>query len=216
MNALLSIACRGAIAAVCLSLAGCFFPTGGSAPINYYALSARALPDPDLVSRQARLIGVQTVQLPDYLNQRPIVTRPHDNRIDVAELDQWAGNLGDSITNIIVENLTKLLGTESVVPLPVTAAVPVEDVVGIEIVNFERQPSDTVRLKARWIILGSGGRTFQGIHQSVYEADGVPADYASVASAMSDVLAAFSRDIAQTLSLPVAAPAPAVSQRPLG
>ena len=194
------------VALICLSLAGCFFPTGGSAPINYYALSARARPDPTLVSGETRFIGVQTVQLPDYLNQKLIVTRPQDNEIDLAEVDQWAGALNDSITNVLVENLTRLLGTERVVPLPVTAAVPVEDVVGVEIVNFERQPSETVRLSARWIILGSGGRIFHSIHQSVYEAQNVPADYASIASAMSDVLAVFSRDLAQSLAAPVVPP----------
>jgi uncharacterized lipoprotein YmbA len=159
---------------------------------------------------------VQTVQLPDYLNQRLIVTRPNENEIDVAEVDQWAGNLSDSITNVIVENLTKLLRSERIVPLPITAAVPVEDVVGVEIVNFERQPSETVRLNARWIILGSGGRSFHSIHQSVYEAANVPSDYASIASAMSDVLAAFSRDVAQALSTPVSLQPPAITGRPLG
>ena len=198
---------RGAgVALTCIGVAGCFFPTGGSAPINYYALSARARADPTLASGDTRLIGVQTVQLPDYLNQKLIVTRPKDNEIDLAEVDQWAGALNDSITNVLVENLTRLLGTERVVPLPVSAAVPVEDVVGVEIVNFERQPSETVRLSARWIILGSGGRTFRSIHQTVYEAPHVPADYASIASAMSDVLAVFSRDLAQSLAAPMVPP----------
>jgi uncharacterized lipoprotein YmbA len=177
-------------------------------------LSARAHLDPTLASGETHLIGVQTVQLPAYLNQRPIVTRPRDNEIDLAEVDQWAGALNDSITNVVVENLAKLLGTERVVPLPVTAAVPVEDVVGIEIVNFEQQPSQSVRLNARWIILGGGGRTFHSIHQRVYEAPDVPADYASIASAMSDILAAFSRDVAQSLVAP--APPTAVPLPPLG
>ncbi len=191
-----------AIALACFSVAGCFFPTGGSAPINYYTLSARAGPDTALASGDTRLIGVQTVQLPDYLNQRLIVTRPKDNQIDLAELDQWAGNLSNSITDVLVENLATLFGTQTVVALPVSAAVPVEEVIGVEIVNFERQPSQSVRLRARWIILGSGGRTFRSIHHSVYEASDVSADYASIASAMSDILAVFSRDVAQSLATP--------------
>ena len=199
---------------VCLTLGDCVLPTGGSAPINYYVLNARAVADPHLVSGPTGMIGIQTVQLPDYLNQRLIVTRPQENAIDVAELDQWAGALSDNITNVVVENLSKLLGTERVIPLPVTAAVPVEDVVGIEIIGFERQPSATVRLSARWIVLGGSGRTFRAVHQSVYEAGNVSGDYVSIASAMSDLLAAFSRDIAQTLATPTMPPT--FTEQPLG
>lgn len=198
----------------CFGLAGCFLPTAGSAPINYYVLSARAEPDPALASAQRQLIGVQTVQLPDYLNRKSIVTRREDNEIDIAELDQWAGNLKDSVTNVLVDNLTRVLGSETVIPLPVSAAVPVEEVVGVEIINFEQQPSGTVRLSARWIVLGEGGRSFQAIHQSSYEELNVADDYASIASAMSDLLAAFSRDIAKTVATTVPPAALPATRRP--
>ena len=188
------------LVAVCLSVAGCFLPSGGSAPINYYVLTARAAQDPALASGGTRLVGVQTVQLPDYLNHKLIVTRLKDNEIDLAEFDQWAGNLNDNITNVLVENLARVLGTDDVVALPVSAAVPIEDVVVVEIVNFERQPSGTVRLNARWIVLEQGGRTFHSIDQGVYEAPNIAPDYVSIASAMSDILAAFSRDIAHSLA----------------
>ena len=109
-----------------------------------------------------RIIAVQTVRLPDYLNQNGIVTRTEANAINVARDSQWAGALDDNITNVIVADLSRLLGSTKVVAYPVSAALPVDRVVQVDISQFEQAPDGTVTLAAQWTIFADGGRTLPG------------------------------------------------------
>jgi hypothetical protein len=189
-----------------VGLAGCALPTpqGPAGPIRSFVLTARPPADPlRAAASQAvlasSLIGVQTVQIPDYLAQRPIVTRSEGNQIQVSENAQWAGDLSANITDVIVANLGMLVGSNRVLRLPVSQAVPVETIVGIEVARFEHDPAGSVQLAARWIVLGDGGRSFRLIDYGSYEALGVGGDYPAITAAMSDLLAALSADIVRSL-----------------
>lgn len=197
-------------------LGGCGLPTpqGPTGPVTSYVLTPRPPADAALAaaalpaSLAPGLVGVQTAQIPDYLAQRPIVSRTEANRLLIAEDAQWAGDLAANITDVVVANLGTLLGGSRVLRLPVSPAVPVATVVGIEISTFEREPSGTVRLAARWIVLGDGGRSFRRIDDAVYEATATGGDYPAITAAMSALLSALSADIAVSLAAPPAAGPP--------
>jgi uncharacterized lipoprotein YmbA len=188
---------------------GCTLPTpqGPAGPISSYVLTPGSAADPMLAAVQPAtlapgLVGVQTVQVPDYLAQQPIVTRTEANQIRIADSAQWAGNLAANITDVVVANLGVVLGGDRVLRLPVSQAVPVETVVGIEISQFERGPDGTVMLAARWVVLGDGGRAFRRIDYASYAAPGVSHDYPVLTRAMSELLAQLSADIARSLAAP--------------
>jgi uncharacterized protein len=192
---------RVAIAfAISALVTGCASLLGESPPITYYALTSTSSGDGMSPLADSRIIAVQTVRLPEYLNQKGIVTRTEANELDVAANSQWAGALDDNITKVIVADLSRLLGTTGIVAYPVSAALPVDRVVQIDISRFEAESGGNVRLSAQWIIFGDGGRSYVQIDGGSYSASASDGDYRSIAAAMSRALSDLSRDIATSLA----------------
>ena len=104
---------RAAIIALAVGtlVTGCASLLGGSPPLTYYALTSTSSGDGTRPPADSRIIAVQTVRLPEYLNQKGIVTRTEANELNVAANSQWAGTLDDNITKVIVADLSRLLGT---------------------------------------------------------------------------------------------------------
>jgi uncharacterized lipoprotein YmbA len=170
-----------------------------SAPVSYYVLSA-APADPAAAPLGAGpIFAVAPVRVPQYLGQRWIVTRTGENEIDLAKNDQWGSPLSDDIASVLGENLSAMIPSDRVVQLPVSASVPVDYEVRVEIVGFERQPDGSVVLVARWTVFGDGGRRLVTMTRSGFRADNVPNDYPAITKAMSSLLAELSREIASTL-----------------
>lgn len=181
-------------------MTGCASLLGESPPIIYYTLTPTSSGDGMRAPADNRIIAVQTVRLPEYLNQKGIVTRTEDNELDVAANSQWAGTLDDNITKVIVADLSKVLGTTRIVAYPVSAALPVDRVVQVDISRFEAESGGNVQLSAQWIIFGDGGRSYAQIDGGSYMASASDDDYRSIAAAMSRALGDLSRDIATSLA----------------
>jgi uncharacterized protein len=200
---------RVAIAfAISALVTGCASLLGSSPPITYYALTSTSSGDGMSPLDDSRIIAVQTVRLPEYLNQRGIVTRTEANELDVAANSQWAGTLDDNITKVIVADLSRLLGTSRIVAYPVSAALPVDRVAQIDISRFEAESGGNVQLSAQWIIFGDGGRSYVQIDGGSYMAPASDGDYRSIAAAMSRALGDLSRDIATSLAPASSKPKP--------
>ena len=201
---------RVAIAfAISALVTGCASLLGSSPPITYYALTSTSSGSDDGTSPlNDRIIAVQTVRLPEYLNQKGIVTRTEANELNVAANSQWAGTLDDNITKVIVADLSRLLGTSRIVAYPVSAALPVDRVVQVDISWFEAESGGNVRLSAQWIIFGDGGRSYVQIDGGSYMASASDGDYRSIAAAMSRALGDLSRDIATSLAPASSKPKP--------
>lgn len=192
---------RVAIAfAISALLTGCASLLGGSPPITYYALTSTSAGDGTRPPADDRIVAVQTARLPEYLNQKGIVTRTEANELNVAANSQWAGTLDDNITKVIVADLSKLLETTRIVAYPVSAALPVDRVVQIDISRFEAESGGNVQLSAQWIIFGDGGRSYVQIEGGSYMASAKDGDYRSIAAAMSRALGDLSHDIATSLA----------------
>ena len=181
-------------------VAGCGSLMGESPPINYYTLTPTSSGDDTRAFADSHIIAVQTVRLPEYLNQKGIVTRTEAHELDVAANSQWAGALDDDITKVIVADLSKLLGTTRIVAYPVSAALPVDRVVQVDISRFGAEPGGNVQLSAQWIIFGDGGRSYVQVDGGTYSASASNGDYRSIAAAMSRALGDLSGDIATSLA----------------
>jgi Uncharacterized protein conserved in bacteria len=185
---------------LCAALAGCGSLFGPSAPIQYFTLTPTATADASLPSFGNRIVAVQTARLPEYLNQNGIVTRTETNALSVSRDNQWAGSLDSNVTNVIVTDLARILGSTKVVAFPVSAALPVDRVVHVDVSRFEQEPSGSVTLSAQWTIFGDGGRTYLDTDSGSYTVAGVDRSYAAITAAMSRLLGSLSLDIAQTLT----------------
>ncbi|MFO1152319.1 MAG: PqiC family protein [Rhodospirillales bacterium] len=198
-------------ALICLTLGGCGSLFGRSTPISYFDLTPTATAAAAVPSLGNQIIAVQTVRLPDYLNQNGIVTRSDTNAIHVSQDSHWAGALSDNITNVIVADLSRLFASGKVVAFPVSAALPVDRVVQMNINQFEQIPSGEVVLDAQWAIFADGGRSFlvadAGAYTTAVSGDG----YAGVAAAMSRLLGSLSHDVAGALAATSGVPSKTVA-----
>jgi uncharacterized protein len=184
----------------CGMLSGCAALFGGqSAPINYYLLSPATVASPPRSAGGGPVFAVAPVRVPQYLNQRGLVTKTSENEIAVAPDDQWGGPLADNIAAVLSENISLMIPSDRVVELPVSAAVEVDYEIRVEVVGFERQPDGSVVLTARWTVFGDGGRRLVAMTRSGFGAVDVANDYPSITKAMSSLLAELSREIATTL-----------------
>lgn len=181
-------------------LTGCASLLSESPPINYYVLTSTSSDSIAGPLDGSGIIAVQTVRLPEYLNQMGIVTRTEANELDVAANSQWAGALDDNMTKVIVADLSKLLGTTKIVAYPVSAALPVDRVVQVDIWRFEAESGGNVELSAQWIIFSGGGRSYVQVNGGSYSASTSDGNYRSIAAAMSQALGGLSRDIATSLA----------------
>lgn len=170
-----------------------------SAPVTrYYVLSASA-PAPARPAGAGVAVVIKDVRLPQYLDRSQIVTRGGDHRLQMDEHAQWAGNLREDMTRVLVENLRRLLGSERVIAAPHSLRLLPDYRVEVEVLSFERELDGRVGLSARWwlmhgsdaTLLASAGTTLFGT------ALGQGAHDEELVASMSSVYGELARAIAQ-------------------
>lgn len=86
---------------------------------------------------QRRVIGLEGVKVPGYLDRSELVMRAPGNRLVVREFDRWGGPLDEMVTRTLLRNLeTDLSGTE-VVGLPLQRDFPLSQVVEVTLDRFD-------------------------------------------------------------------------------
>lgn len=186
-------------AVLALALGGCGSLLFTPPPqISYFTLTP-TVPATTAAPANIGITALQTVRLPQYLQQKPIVTRSQTNEVRLARNQQWASPLGDNVTSVLVADLARQLGGDKVIAFPFSPALPVNQVVHVEIARFEADAEGRVELQAQWLIFGDGGRTFLASGSGHYVGAAGVDDYASIVGAMSALVGEMSRDIATQL-----------------
>lgn len=193
-----------ALIASALLLTGC----AESKPSRFYVLTPLdAAKEPTGAIGPA--LGVGPVVIPQYLDRPQIVTRSSDNRLDLAEFDQWGGRIGDNITRALAENLSGLLKTDRVSIYPWTDSSALTAQISVDITQFERDQSGTVTLTAFWTIADAqSGKILRNGRSNIQKpiapgATGDAGGFDGITAAMSAALASFSEEIAAAIrSLP--------------
>lgn len=171
-----------------------------STTTRFYALSALSRnPGPASgVSGSGPALGVGPVSVPERLNRPEIVTWVDENRLRLADLDQWAAPLQDSVTRVLAENLSMLVPTDRVVVFPWLSDVPIDIEVRVDIVRFEGSLGKDCSLVARWTLFRRAARQATAGRSSHTEPAGE--SYTTLVAAQSRLMAALSRDIATALA----------------
>ncbi len=86
------------------------------------------------------------------------MTRASRNQLDIADFDQWAEPLKDSIANVISENLSILIPTDNIAIFPWNRSTPFHYQLAVEVTRFEGNAGGDSLLIANWSILGENGR----------------------------------------------------------
>jgi uncharacterized protein len=189
-----------------LMLSGCL---GSTPPTQFYLLPSLTGPDAaPLASAGQRdlTLGVGPVTVPPYLDRPQLVTRTSRAKLVLADFDQWAAPLHDTIPRVLAENLARLIPTERVVLHPWSRTTDPDYQVTVEVLQFDRGPGSQVVLAARWSLLDRDGKELVLRTSRISQAVG-GADYEAMVTAMGRTLDVLAQDIATTLRS-LAPPAP--------
>jgi len=175
---------------------------GKTPPTRYYVLdpvskSAAATP---AQAQAGPVVGVMTVDLPEYLNQPGITTRGPANEVVRADFDQWAGPLADEVTRVVSENLSRMLPSDRVTAAAGSRSIPPDFVVEIEIARFELDQKGAVQLIARWTVLRDSDQSLLAMRTSRISRPVAQAGYNGTVNAMSGALADLCRQISDVIT----------------
>ena len=144
--------------------------------------------------------------MPPYLDRPQIVTRTSRARLTLADFEQWAAPLPDTIPRVLAENLSLLIPTERVILHPWSRTIDPDYQVAVEVLQFDRGPGSQVVLAARWSLLDRDGKELVLRTSRISLAAG-GADYEATVTTMGRALEVLAQDIATTLR-GMAQPAP--------
>ena len=148
--------------------------------------------------------------VPPYLDRSQIVTRTSRAKLVVADFDQWAGPLADTIARVLSEDLSLLVPTERVVLYPWARTIDPDYEITVEVLQFDRGPGNQVVLAARWSLLDRDGKELV-LRTSRLSQAASGADYEATVTAMGRALEVLAQDIATTLRS-MAQPAPRANE----
>lgn len=181
-----------------LMLSGC---AGGSGPaVRYYVLSPIAEVETPAYT-QALAIEVSTIHMPQYLDRPHLVTRSGNNRLKILQSHQWGGNLRKDMLRTLAVNLSQLLDTPNVTIASHRSSGQSDYRVLLEIIKFEKDTDNHVRLSAQWQITSDlEGKTLATeITTLASEAPATPDDYDEVVAMMSQQFGELARLIADAI-----------------
>ncbi|MBP2292727.1 PqiC family protein [Azospirillum rugosum] len=173
-------------------------------PSRFYHLSAAPMataPAPAAPSAQTRrVVGIDTVDVPGYLDRPEIVLRAAGSRLVVKEFDRWGGPLDEMVTRALEKDLEAALPEMEVVSLPLTRDVPLTQAVEVALDRFDASEDGPAVLEARWRIFDRGGERLKRMGRTaVQEAVATPGDPGAIADALSRTLTRLAADIAAAL-----------------
>jgi len=181
-----------------LVLSGCL---GTTPPTHFYLLPPRTSGDtasPVSAGPRDLTLAVGPVTVPPYLDRPQIVTRTSRAKLNLADFEQWAGPLADTIARVLSEDLALLIPTERVVLYPWPRTMDPDYQLSVEVLQFERGPGNQVVLVARWSLLDRDAKEL-ALRTSRLTLTASGTDYEATATAMGQALETLAQDMATTL-----------------
>jgi uncharacterized lipoprotein YmbA len=169
-------------------------------PTHFYVLDA--LPQTERANKQALAIGIGPITLPALLERKQMVTRLHDNTVQLAEFHQWAEPLKDTLPRVIVKNLAALQPTYVFRAYPWSAYGNVDYRIIIDIDSFAAETKKNVKFSASWAIMDERQHTIIKNGKTQLERILPNPAPAAIAEAMSQLLSQFSQRLIQDIELP--------------
>jgi uncharacterized lipoprotein YmbA len=180
------------IPVILAALAGC----ATTPPSRFYILSAVSADTAAPLAGPATAIGVGPVELPRYLDRPQIAVRSGANELLYNETHRWAEELKDNLTDVLAENLARLVPTDRVTVFPWGRMTTIDYQVVAEISRFDADTSGNVALFANWKIYREQSREVVAQKTTVFTEPVGGDDYTEIVAAQSRALAALSREIA--------------------
>jgi uncharacterized protein len=183
---------------LCLNLlvSGC----ASSPEARFYTLNA-VTAQQKAADKHNVAVKIGPISMPDMLDQAQMVTRTGANTLELNEFNRWGGDLQDNFQRILGENISILLPTDHVQLTQEISLVPVDFQVIVNVREFYGMLGGTVTLNADWSIVRFGKEKLVTAKKSVLKETTSSMEYQEYAAVLSRLLAIFSREITDTISL---------------
>ncbi len=136
--------------AALLIMVGC----AATPPSNFYQLNEPAATQLTGLERGIA-VGVGPINLPPYLDRPQIVIRGAGHKLELSEFYRWAEPLNDSVSRVIIVNLSNMLESTRVFKIPRrNKTIPLEFRIEIDIARFDGTQGGDAVLVARWTLYG--------------------------------------------------------------
>lgn len=183
------------LAVAAVSSAGCLRATE---PANFYQLQPLAAARTQPAGAQPTLIGIGPIKLASYLDRPQIVVAEGANRFEIDEFQRWSEPLQENLTRVVAENLSRLHPEDHVILYPWHRNDAPDLQLEARIDRFHTSSTGAGVLDVNWSIVKDGATLYR--KRSGYQTSAQPRNTESLVAAQSEMLAAFSRDVANTLN----------------
>ena len=183
-----------------LAAAGCFSPQPDASKFLVLApagaSAANSVAPAGLASSSSPTIGIGPIKLPEYLDRDEVVTRVGPNRLQLSANDRWAEPLDNNFKQVLAQDLTRSLGTHSIIFYPWFGTTHVDYQVRIDVYRFETDSSANAQLVAHWQVLDGSAKLLYADDSQLNE-QARPGE--SGATALSRTVEDLARQIASTI-----------------
>ena len=193
---------------LCLGLVACVGRT--SAPTQFYMLN----PVPPTTDAQTRvmepevvLVSLDPVEIPQYLNRPHLVTHLDGAEYHLDEFNQWLEPLGDTLTRVIAENLTEMLGDRPIEVISMARPVETDFSITVQILRLDGSPGKEMVLIARWTLFDQTENVLSLTKRFASQETMADDSYESLVNAQNRLIESLSREIADGIRPIVLSPA---------
>ncbi len=173
--------------------------SGCSTKSNFYKLEPISTEDGHKRTDTSKVIGIGNVKVADYLNQKQLVVKVSNTKLDIEETHRWAGNLSQNIQEVLRDNLSTLLPKYTVLSFPWEEPVDDRYRVFVSIDSMQRDADNKAVLKGSWSLVNQeSGKLIR--HEEFSYSEVTDESYDSLVEAQSSMLTKLSRHIAKTIA----------------
>jgi uncharacterized lipoprotein YmbA len=151
-NAFTHLIPMGLMVFICISVMGC---QKNTPPVSFYALTPMTTSDVLPGGQQTFkdvTIGIGPITFPRTLQRPQIVTRPSANRLELSEFHRWGGDLKQDFLNILVQNISMIMGSNQVFKYPWSNSFEPRYRVTLDVNQFDGRLGGSVLLNIIWEI----------------------------------------------------------------
>jgi len=179
-------------------ISGC---TGNSAPTQFYLLNTDAQVGQEAGGNDQGilLVGIGPLVIPAYLDRPQIITRTRENRLNLAEFDNWAEPLQETLSRLVVAHLSTLLDPKVAFVFPWRGGVELDYQIPIEVIRMDNNLSGDALMIARWSVLTESDKKLLSAQTLSYTEKTDLKDFEAFAAAHSKNFASMCRDIARVI-----------------
>lgn len=176
--------------------AGCLKRSGVARTYVLDPLPASTAPTPP--PAPLSVVGVERVDVPDWLDRPQITGRAASGEVLADEFSRWGEPLPRGVQRVLAENLVVLLPDRRVVSAPFSPRDSVDHSVEVTVLEAARQADGSVLLECRFTVLAKDGAVLARRRSSHRASPTTPGPAGAVAG-LNEALASFSRELADVL-----------------